>query len=218
MAIVAALLVALLGAGGVVLYAQHADARALAGQATQQVFIAQAPVPQGTTARDALAQKLIAAQTVVSRGVPAGALSEVDSATAALVATSAIAPGEIILTSRFGTLTKQTAPSGPVPDGQVAITVNLPDPERIAPLLTPGSHVVIYDTFNPRSATAAAPLPDGGKLVTGPKAIRVTRVLFDDVKVLAVGAALAKPADAAAPPGTPAPALRLTRRRSPAHW
>ena len=92
MAIVAALLVALLGAAGVVLYAQNADARAVAGQATQQVFIAQAPVPQGTSARDALAQKLIVAQTVVSRGVPAGALTEVSGATASLVATTPIAP------------------------------------------------------------------------------------------------------------------------------
>ncbi len=149
MAIVAALLVALLGAAGVVLYAQNADARAVAGQATQQVFIAQAPVPQGTSARDALAQKLIVAQTVVSRGVPAGALTEVSGAVASLVATTPIARGEIVLASRFGQLTKQAAPTGPVPDGQVAITVNLPDPERIAPLLTPGSHIVIYDTFNP---------------------------------------------------------------------
>ena len=93
MAIVAALLVALLGAAGVVLYAQNADARAVAGQATQQVFIAQAPVPQGTSARDALAQKLIVAQTVVSRGVPAGALTEVSGAVASLVATTPIARG-----------------------------------------------------------------------------------------------------------------------------
>ena len=43
LAIVAALLVALLGAAGVVVYAQSADARAVAGQATQQVYIAAAP-------------------------------------------------------------------------------------------------------------------------------------------------------------------------------
>ena len=39
-AIAAALLVALLGAAGVIVYAQSADARAVAGQATQQVYIA----------------------------------------------------------------------------------------------------------------------------------------------------------------------------------
>jgi pilus assembly protein CpaB len=203
MAIVAALLVALLGASGVVFYAQHADARAVAGQATQQVLIAQAPVPQGTTARDALARKLIVAQTVVSRGVPAGALSEVTGATASLVATSAISAGEIVLASRFGQETKQVAPTGPVPDGHIAITVNLPDPERIAPLLTPGSHIVIYDTFNPRKSAPA--VPDGGKLATGVTASRVTRVLFDDVNVIAVGAAQVKPADSSTPSATPAP-------------
>ncbi len=204
MAIVAALLVALLGAAGVVLYAQNADARAVAGQATQQVFIAQAPVPQGTSARDALAQKLIVAQTVVSRGVPAGALTEVSGATASLVAMTPIARGEIVLASRFGQITRQPAPTGPVPDGQVAITVNLPDPERIAPLLTPGSHIVIYDTFNPSKGSTT--VPDGGKLQHGAPLVRVTRVLFDDVTVIAVGATQVKPADSSQPTATPTPA------------
>jgi pilus assembly protein CpaB len=204
MAIVAALLVALLGASGVVLYAQHADARALAGQATRQVLIAQAPVPQGTSAREALAQKLIVAQTVVSRGVPAGALTEVSGAIGSLVATTPIARGEMVLASRFGQVAKQVAPTGPVPDGQVAITVNLPDPERIAPLLTPGSHIVIYDTFNPRKASST--VPDGGKLQHAPPLDRVTRVLFDDVNVIAVGATQVKPADASTPSATATPA------------
>ena len=59
MAIVAALLVALLGAAGVVLYAQNADARAVAGQATQQVFIAAGAGAAGHLGASALAQKLI---------------------------------------------------------------------------------------------------------------------------------------------------------------
>jgi pilus assembly protein CpaB len=204
MAIVAALLVALLGASGVVFYAQHADARAVAGQATQRVLIAQAPVPQGTTARDALARKLIVAQTVVSRGVPVGALSEVTGTTASLVATSAISAGEIVLASRFGQPTKQVAPTGPVPDGQIAITVNLPDPERIAPLLAPGSHIVIYDTFNPRKS--APVVPDGGKLQHAPPLMRATRVLFDDVSVIAVGSAQVRSPGTSTPSGTPTPA------------
>ena len=53
-AIVAALVVALLGVVAVVVYAQAADGRAVQGQATQTVFIAKAAVPMGTTAADAV--------------------------------------------------------------------------------------------------------------------------------------------------------------------
>src|SRR6476646_4848590 len=104
MAIAAALLVALLGAAGVIVYAQNADARAVAGQVTQQVYIAVAPVPQGTSARDAVAQKLLVPQSVVAKGVPFGALTSVSGASGSLVATSTISQGEIVLASRFGSL------------------------------------------------------------------------------------------------------------------
>ena len=93
-----------------------------------------------------------------------------------------------MLASRFGQLADQQ-PTGPVPDGKVAITVNLADPQRIAPLLTPGAHLVIYDTFNPRNPKAAAPSPDGGHLRDNPPGVRATRMLLADVKVIAVGSA-----------------------------
>src|SRR3954447_15678383 len=127
LAIAAALLVALLGAAGVVVYAQSADARAVAGQAAQQVYIAAAPVPEGTSADEAVAQKLLVLQSVVAKGVPAGALTSVSGAAGALVATSTISRGDIVLASRFGRLVDQK-PSSPVPEGKVAVTVNLTDP------------------------------------------------------------------------------------------
>lgn len=191
MAIAAALLVALLGAAGVVVYAQNADARAVAGQATQQVYIAVAPVPQGTSAAQAVAQKLLVPQSVVVKGVPAGALTSVSGATAALVATSTISQGEIVLASRFGQLVNQK-PANPIPDGKVAVTVSLADPQRIAPLLTPGAHLVIYDTFTARNLKAASPSPTAGP---------TTRILMPDVQVIGVGSALLQ----STPTATPAP-------------
>ena len=219
MAVMAALLVALLGAGGVIAYAQSADARAVAGQATRQVYIAVAPVPQGTSAKDAVVQKLLVPQSVVAKGVPAGALTEVGGATGSLVAMSAIPQGELVLASRFGQLADQS-PVSPVPDGKVAITVNLPDPQRIAPLLSPGSHMVIYDTFNARIAKANPPSPDGGHLRDDPGGVRATRILLDDVQVIAVGNARiqSSAAPAPAPTQTPsaAPAALVTVAITPA--
>ena len=206
MAIVAALLVALLGATGVVRLRPERR-RAGGGGAGHPAGVHR---PGAGASGDVGARRVGAeADRGADRGQPGCPGRRPDRGRAApsrpWSPTTAIARGEIVLASRFGQLAKQPAPTGPVPDGQVAITVNLPDPERIAPLLTPGSHIVIYDTFNPRNGAGSAPLPDGGKLVTGPPGVRATRVLFDDVNVLAVGAAVAKPATALVPTGTPTP-------------
>ena len=190
-AIVAALVVAMLGVVVVVVYAQAADGRALEGQATQTVFIVAAEVPMGTTAADAVTQKLIVSEQVIAKGVPQGALKTVTADVAKLVATSSILPGEIVLASRFGALPSM-AKTQIIPDGKIAITVSLSDPQRIAPLLTPQSHIVIFDTLGGKAAgTAASP--------------QVTRILLRDVEVIGVGNQTAQPAptpaaDAAAPP------------------
>jgi len=183
-AIVAALVVALLGVVGVVIYAQAADGRAIQGQATQTVFIAKAEVPMGTTAADAASQQLIVPESVVVRGVPQGALTTVTPEIAKLVATSSILPGEIVLASRFGAL-PSVATSQVIPPGKIAITVTLGDPQRIAPLLAPQSHIVIYDTLGGKSG-ATAPTS------------QVTRILLADVEVIGVGSQTAQPAPSAA--------------------
>ena len=182
-AIMAALVIALLGVVGVVVYAQAADGRAVAGQVTQTVFIAKAAVPMGTTAADAVNQKLMLQEQVVAQGVPQGALKAVTTDIAKLVATSSILPGEIILTSRFGAL-PTTATTQVIPPGKIAITVTLTDPQRIAPLLTPQSHIVIFDTLGGKTgATATTP--------------QETRILLADVEVIAVGSQTAQPAPTA---------------------
>jgi pilus assembly protein CpaB len=186
-AIIVALVVALLGASAVVAYASSADERAVADQQVQSVYIAQAAVPQGTSLQQAVAKKLITPQEVVAKGVPEGALTQVRPGTAAQVALSTISKGEVVLAARFGPklVAAQAAPL--VTKGRVAITVTLPDPQRIAPLLEPGAHIVIYDTFNPRDAKASSPTPDGAHLTDDKTGVRATRVLLADVEVIGVG-------------------------------
>lgn len=183
-AVVIALLVALLGVVAVVVYAQAADGRAVAGQATQAVFIVKAEVPMGTTAADAVNQKLMVSESVVAKGVPQGALKTVTADIAKLVATSAILPGEIVLASRFGAL-PSLAKTQIIPAGMIAVTVSLTDAQRIAPFLTPQSHIVIFDTLGAKS---------GGTAATS----QVTRILLADVEVIGVGDQTAQPAPAPA--------------------
>jgi pilus assembly protein CpaB len=181
-AIMAALVVALLGVVGVVVYAQAADGRAVAGQAAQTVFIAKAAVPMGTTAAEAVTQQLMVPEKVVAKGVPQGALKTVTADIGKLVATSTILPGEIVLTSRFGALSS-SATTQVIPPGMIAITVTLTDPQRIAPLLAPLSHIVIFDTIGVKS---------GGTAATG----QLTKILLPDVEVIGVGDQTAQPAAA----------------------
>jgi len=182
MAVLAAMLVGLIGVAAVLVYAKGADARAVADQRPQTVFIAQVLVPSGTTAADAVAKGLMVPTQIAAKGVPVGALTTVDAATGKLVALTDIAAGDFVVASRFGsTPTGQKAIQ--VPDGQVAISVTFSDPARVGTFVTPGSRIVIYDTFVPSAATAGA--------TAGTK---VTRVLLDDVLVIAVGSTSLTPA------------------------
>jgi pilus assembly protein CpaB len=183
-AVFAAMVVGLVGVAAVLLYAKGADARAVAGQQVQTVFVAQERVPAGTSAADAVAKGLMVPSRIAAKGVPAGALTAVDATIGKRVALTDIAQGDFVLASRFG-----TTPTGQkaiqVPDGQVAISVALSDPGRVGTFVTPGSRIVIYDTYVPASAKGGA---SGAK---------ETRVLLDDVLVIAVGATSLTPADSA---------------------
>jgi len=182
MAVLTAMLMGLIGVAAVLMYANGADARAVADQRPQTVFIAQVLVPSGTTAADAVAKGLMVPTQIAAKGVPVGALTTVDAATGKLVALTDIAAGDFVVASRFG-----TTPTGQkaiqVPDGQVAISVTFSDPARVGTFVTPGSRIVIYDTFVPSAAAAGA--------TAGAK---VTRVLLDDVLVIAVGSTSLTPA------------------------
>jgi len=182
MAVLAAMLIGLIGVAAVLVYAAGADSRAVAGQRTQTVYMAQQMVPSGTTAADAVSKGLMVPTQIAVKGVPAGALTTVDAATGKLVALTDIAAGDFVIASRFGT-TPTGAKAIQVPDGQVAISVSLSDPGRVGTFVTPGSRIVIYDTYQPPSGPAGAP-----------GATKQTRVLLDDALVIAVGSTSLTPA------------------------
>lgn len=196
LAVLAAVVVGLIGVVMVLFYAKGADNRAVADQAPQTVYVAQALVPAGTTAADAVAKGLMAPTQVAAKGFPAGGLSKVDAATNKLVALSDIVPGELVISSRFGTAVLGTKAID-VPAGQLAISFNLPDPARVGTFVIPGSRIVLFDTYTPTAGAKGAAAAAGGK---------ETRVLLDDVLVIAIGSTSLKPVPTAngeaAPPAT----------------
>lgn len=191
MAVLAAMLVGFIGVVAVLLYAKGADSRAVADQRPKTVFIAQELVPSGTTAADAVAKGLMVPAQIAAKGVPVGALTKVDGATGKLVALTDIVAGDFVVASRFGT-TPLGQKAIQVPDGLVAVSVSLSDPGRVGTFVTPGSRIVIFDTYVPSAAGT-----------------KETRVLLDDVLVIAVGSTSLTPVAAAEgqPPAAAAGAL-----------
>ncbi len=185
-AIFAAALVALLGVTAVLLYARGADSRAVAAQQPSDVYVVKSVVPAGTTLKDAVQSGLIIKTSVVAKGVPAGALTGVDGSNGGLFALSEIQTGEYVLADRFGVKPVGTK-AIEVPAGQVAVSIALADPARVGTFLTPGSKVVLFDTFTSKATSKVTP-------ASGAVTDEQTRVLLDDVLVIAMGEASLTPA------------------------
>jgi len=211
-AIFAAALVALVGVAAVLFYARGADSRAVASQQPSPVYVVKTVVPAGTTLKDAVQNGLIIKTSVVAKGVPSGALTGVDGSNGGLFALSDIQPGEYVLADRFGVKPVGTKAID-VPAGQVAVSISLSDPARVGTFVTPGSHVVLFDSFlggstNSGSHSSSSATPD-----------TQTRVLLDDVLVIAMGETSLAPAPEAKDgdqKAAPTPGALLTVAVTPA--
>jgi pilus assembly protein CpaB len=175
-AIIAAGVVALIGVAVLLLYVKSADSRAVAGLEPVSVFLAKEPVPAGTVLKDAVNAQLIVKDTLPKKSVPSDYLKTVDGSNESLLAMADIQPGQYILNSQFG-----TTPTGrkaiSVDPGMVAVTITLSDAQRVGSFLTPGSRIIIADTYSVK----------GGGSSTSSADVTRSRVLLPDVLVLAVG-------------------------------
>ncbi|MFJ6133051.1 Flp pilus assembly protein CpaB [Janibacter terrae] len=180
-AVIVAVLLALGGSVMVLTYVRGADARAVAGAQPVYVYVAEQPVPAGTTLKDAQRNDLIVRTKVASEARPDGALEWVGPDNNALLALSDVQPGEFLMSSRFG-----TTPTGTkaieVPPGKLAMSVELSDPARVGEFVTPGSRIAIYATHKIKVIGDGARVKQINELdVTG------TSVLLPDVQVIAMG-------------------------------
>lgn len=165
---IAAALVAALGTVLVFLYVRGADARAESQFETTEVLVATAPIAAGETIDAASGAGKIAKKAVTNQSL----LPDHQTSTEALtgqVALQAIYPGEQIVASKFGATAAPTS-ALQIPADQLAISVNLTDPARVAGFVNPGSQVAIF--LNGTD-------PDEGK--------PFTRLLLSKVTVLGVG-------------------------------
>jgi len=169
--LIVAALIAALGTGMVFLYVRGADTRAEASQQPVQVLKATAQIEAGETLAAAQAAGKVQLGTVPRKQVLTGAVNSA----AGLeneVALSTIYPNEQIIGAKFGSQGDQETLS--IPDGNIAISVNLSDTGRVAGFVTPGARVAIF------ASTAGSGA--GGTAADG------TRLLLPKVQVIAVGA------------------------------
>jgi len=181
--IVVAVLLAALGAVGVLDYVHQADNRALAGMRAVTAYVATAQIPSGTLARVAVESHLLAAQQFPASSVPVDAVRSITPNVSGLVLTNGLAPGQMLLSPMLGTTT-QTAEALRIPTGYVAVTLQFCVQQAVANYVTPGSYVAIYNTFvNNQPVTGACSGIPASASGTAP----TVSLVMPQVLVLAVG-------------------------------
>lgn len=143
--LIAAVLVAAMGAVLVFLYVQGADKRANDKFDTIQVLKATAVIEPGESIDDASAAGKLALADVAQDQLLNGYQTDTASLEGSL-AQMRIFPGEQIVADKFGTTAVNNTVL-PIPeDGKLAQTVNLTDPSRVGGFVNPNSEVSVFLT------------------------------------------------------------------------
>lgn len=191
--VVLAVTLAVLGTFAVLVYVNRADARAVAGQQAVTVLVADKAIPSGTTAL--AAKPLLRKETLPASSVSSDAVTEITPGQEALVTSSDLGPGQLLLKSML--ITPALATGGlTIPTGKVAVTITLCSPEVVAGNVEVGSDVAVFGTVvTGNNDVAAQPNCSGlHKQQTG-KGLGNTRVVVPRVRVIGIGPA-ASTADA----------------------
>ena len=151
--LVAAVLVAAMGAVLVFLYVQGADSRAEERFDTVDVLKATAVIEPGEKIEDAQAAGKLALAAVAQDELLNGYQTDT-STIAGTTAMQTIYPGEQIVSDKFGTGVAASSALQFTDDTRIAMSVNLTDPSRVAGFVNPGSEVAIFLTGTDTTAGA----------------------------------------------------------------
>ncbi|MFL6003885.1 MAG: Flp pilus assembly protein CpaB [Nocardioides sp.] len=153
--LLAAALVAALGTALVFLYVKGADNRAEERFDTVEVLRAVSTIEKGESIDDAAASGKLALQPVARADLLPNYQTSTEDLDG-LAATTTIYPGEQIVSDKFGQAAEALAAKSAldVPKDDIAISVNLTDPGRVAGFLNPGSEVAVFFTGTPQTGTS----------------------------------------------------------------
>jgi pilus assembly protein CpaB len=176
--IVLALVLAAAGTLAVLAYVGRADERALSGTTAVSVLVAARPIPAGTAVEKLLPEGYLRSRNYPTGAVPDDAISQLTAAQKGLIIGGTVRQGALITAS----LMEQKTANQPfvIPDGRIAVTVQMGEAERVADYAKPGTKVVIFVSLH-RSWTKKK-----GEEETVYNEHNV-KVLMADVPVLAIG-------------------------------
>ncbi|MFM7270751.1 MAG: Flp pilus assembly protein CpaB [Actinomycetes bacterium] len=145
--LIAAIILALLGAILVIAYAKGADSRAQAGQKVVEVYVVQDEIPAGTPTGD-LGDR-VAKEEIPRKVVASGAITSLKQIKG-LVAGAVLVKGEQVVRARFTTPSayQSTGNSVAVPTDLLTTTLSLAPERAVGGLLTPGSTVAVTASFD----------------------------------------------------------------------
>lgn len=150
---VAALIVAIIGTVLLITYVNAADSRALAGVQTEDVYVVQKAIPQGTPAANL--NDYVSKKPVPKAAIPSDPVTDLASLQGK-VASVALQPGEQLLTSRFIDPTTLVTPGRvAVPTGMQEVTLKLPADRVVGGDLAAGDTVGIIISMAKEDALPA---------------------------------------------------------------
>ena len=167
--LIAAAAVAALGTVLVLVYVQGADNRARDAYETSEVLVATQQIERGETVAAAAAGGKLALEPVARGQILPGALTTTEGVEQDVAMTD-IFPGEQVVPQKLGARAVEETRLQIPDEGDMAMSINLTDPARVAGFVNPGSEVAIF--------------VNGTDTTTGQA---YSRVLLTRVTVIAVG-------------------------------
>lgn len=212
LAVLVALALALVGCLAVVAYVRGADERALAGREAVRVLVASRRIPAGTSVARLRTGGYVDRVVMPAATVPTGALADLDRKLDSLELTAEVQAGQLLLRGMFGESARLSGGLA-VPDGKLAVSVEMTAPARVAGFVVPGAKVAVFDTFTMQEGKGRIPAGDG--LTSAHEANHATRVLLPRLEVIAVGERGTAGAQTSAPAaGTPPSGQSTTKAKA----
>lgn len=167
-AVIAAVVLALVGTIALANYVNRAEQRAVAGEDLIEVYVVTTAIPTGTPADEI--ESMVAVEEVPIKVRPPGAVESLPSL-AGMVASVDLEVGEQLIMSRFLPPNEVTdrAAGIDIADDLVEITIELEPQRAIGGLLEPGQRVLVTASFEPFELTRTL-VPVDGELVPVPGA------------------------------------------------
>jgi pilus assembly protein CpaB len=172
-----AVILAVFGTAAVLYYVSTVRSQVADGQKAVRVLVANDRIPAGTTGAHMQSANMLATIVVPASSVPEDALSSIPQDLDQLVITSDLQPRQLLMRGMFGQAT--TLSGGlTIPEGKVAVTVQVGIPQQVAGYVRPGSQIAIFDTYAVTSGSSSSTQNSNNK---------ATRVLLPRVEVIATG-------------------------------